>query len=1024
MRLLSVAAAGLVLPLLFCAGPAHPQPKRDPYAAHIAPTPARSPADERQAFRLPPGFEAQLVASEPDIRMPINIAFDAAGRLWVTQSTEYPFPAPAGKGHDTLKILSDFGPDGRAKKITTFADDLNIPIGVLPVGDGALVYSIPNIYRLHDTTGAGKADKREALYATYGFRDTHGMTGEFQRGFDGWVYACHGFSNTSTIKAKDGSAITMRSGNTYRIKADGSHVEQWTWGQVNPFGLAFDPLGNLYSCDCHSRPIYQLLRGAYYPSFGAPHDGLGFGPEMITHDHGSTAIAGITYYAATQFPKEFRDNIFIGNVVTNRINRDRLERHGSTYKGIAMPDFLASDDPWFRPVDIKLGPDGALWVADFYTRIIGHYEVPLKHPLRTKEYGRIWRIVYRGADGKVAPPPGSLAKADVADLVRALGDDNLKVRLTATQQLVERGGEAGVAAVSRMLTRTNSSPYQYAHGLWVLEQQGKLGLPQLGAAADEKARVVRVHVMRILSERKALPKEERELVLAGLKDRDAFVQRAAAEALGQHPDAANLKPLLALRHAAPADDTHLLHMTRMALRNQLKPSATWKAVGETKWSEQDARALADVCPGVPSAEAAHFLLAHIQRYAEPRNAVVRYVHHIARYATEPGFDRALVNYIRKAYAKDLGLQAACYKAIHHGTQERGAPQHKVVIAWAGDLAGALLNSKHNPDLLAGVEIAGLVKSQTMFGLVEKLAAAKKAPQANRKAALSALVAIDPGRAVAPLGRLLTDPAVPVSVREQAAASLAAANRPEAQAELLKALASAPAALETAIATALAGSRPGAEKLLEAVGAGKASARLLQEQAVYVRLKQTKIPGIDQRLKKLTRGLPPADQRLHELIKRRRTAYTAAAHSADRGLKVFEKNCASCHQIANKGSRIGPQLDGIGTRGLDRLLEDILDPNRNVDQAFRATTLTLMNGQQVVGLLLREEGAVLVMADAQGKEVRVPRDQVERRTVSPLSPMPGNFGEQIPEGEFSDLLAYLMTQRIPGVNPRTGAGKSP
>src|SRR5207248_4877190 len=118
----------------------------------------------------------------------------------------------------------------------------------------------------------------------------------------------------------------------------------------------------------------------------------------------------------------------------NRINRDRLERHGSTYKGIAMPDFLASDDPWFRPVDIKLGPDGALWVADFYTRIIGHYEVPLKHPLRTNEHGRIWRIVYRGPDGRAAPPPppASRATADAAELVKDLSDPNLTVRLTAT----------------------------------------------------------------------------------------------------------------------------------------------------------------------------------------------------------------------------------------------------------------------------------------------------------------------------------------------------------------------------------------------------------------------------------------------------------------------------------------------------------------------------------------------------------------------------------------------------------------
>src|SRR5262249_14199501 len=143
---------------------------------------------------------------------------------------------------------------------------------------------------------------------------------------------CHGFSNTSTIKAADGSSITMQSGNTYRMKADGSHVEQWTWGQVNPFGLCFDPLGNLYSADCHSRPAMQLLRGGYYSSFGKPHDGLGFAPEMMTHDHGSTAICGIVYYAADRFPKEWHDNLFIGNVVTNRINRDTLEKHGSTYK--------------------------------------------------------------------------------------------------------------------------------------------------------------------------------------------------------------------------------------------------------------------------------------------------------------------------------------------------------------------------------------------------------------------------------------------------------------------------------------------------------------------------------------------------------------------------------------------------------------------------------------------------------------------------------------------------------------------
>ena len=226
------------------------------------------------------------------------------------------------------------------------------------------------------------------------------MTNAFTTGFDGWIYACHGFSNSSTVEGADHAAITMQSGNVYRMRPDGTHLEFFTHGQVNPFGLAFDPLGNLYSSDCHSRPIYQLLRGGWYPSFGAPHDGLGFAPEMMKHDHGSTGIAGVVSYAADQFPEAYRGTMFIGNVVTNRINHDRLEWHGSSPKAIVQPDFLWSDDNWFRPVDLELGPDGALYVADFYNRIIGHYEVPLTHPGRDRERGRIWRIVYRGTQGQ------------------------------------------------------------------------------------------------------------------------------------------------------------------------------------------------------------------------------------------------------------------------------------------------------------------------------------------------------------------------------------------------------------------------------------------------------------------------------------------------------------------------------------------------------------------------------------------------------------------------------------------------
>ena len=235
----------------------------DPFSAAIRPTDAKTPEDERRSFHVPPGFEVQLVAAEPEIQKPMNLAFDARGRLWVSGSTEYPFPAPADRpGRDSIRVLEDTNGDGRADKVTVFADGLNIPIGLYPYKDGAIAFSIPFIYDLQDTDGDGRADRREVLYGPLGFdRDTHGMNNAFRRGFDGWVYANHGWQNISTIKGKDGSRIDIQGGNTYRVRPDGSRVEWFTHGQVNPFGMAFDPLGDLFNADCHTRPIMLLLRG-------------------------------------------------------------------------------------------------------------------------------------------------------------------------------------------------------------------------------------------------------------------------------------------------------------------------------------------------------------------------------------------------------------------------------------------------------------------------------------------------------------------------------------------------------------------------------------------------------------------------------------------------------------------------------------------------------------------------------------------------------------------------------------------
>ena len=984
---------------------------------NVSSFPPRSPEEQRKALHVPPGFEIQLVASDPDIQKPLNLAFDDRGRLWVTDTVEYPYPAAEGAvPRDTVKILSDFGPDGKARSILTFADGLNIPIGLLPLPSAraALVHSIPHILRMEDFDGDGRADSREVLYGVFGHRDTHGMTNAFTWGFDGWIYACHGFANDSRVQGSDGRPISMNSGNTYRMRPDGSHVESWTFGQVNPFGLAFDPLGNLYSSDCHSRPVYQLLRGAWYPSFGKPHDGLGFGPEMVSHDHGSTGIAGIAYYAAEQFPVEYRGSIFVGNVVTNRVNRDTVVWEGSSPRGVEAPDFIWSEDNWFRPVDIELGPDGALYIADFYNRIIGHYEVPLEHPGRDRKRGRIWRVVYRGPDGRIPPPPGTIDRtaSSVSDLIGDLANPNLAVRLSASNQLVERGGEATVAELRKLLDEAGPTRPR-VHALWVLHRLGELEEQRLLQAFSSPAadRELRVHAMKIFRERPEISETARSAVIAALGSDDPFVARAAAEALGGHPDAdTNLKPLLALRRSVPARDTHLIHVVRMALRDQVRLDDAWQVRDRQELDEWDRRNLADVATGVPSQPAAAFLMGHLKGTEETSENLRRYVHHIARHGSPQTTDE-LLRFVLAAGDRPPGHRLALLRLIQQGFQERGEPLGDPLRREARKLIDALLASRKAEDLGVAVEAAREFRLAEVLPQLVELARTATLPEARRAEALAAIVAIDPETSLKFVQAQLDDGTLPLGLRETAAIALANLDRREAIDALLEILPRTPERLQATIAAALARRRDGAEALLAAIEAGKASPRVLQERRVVIGLENAGLVDVPSRVSSLLKELPPADQKIRELLERRREGFDHAQRDPVLGAAVFEKHCVACHELGGKGARIGPQLDGIGSRGVDRLMEDILDPNRNIDQSFRVTNLALQNGQIVTGLLLREEGEVLVLADAEGKEVRLAKANVEDRSTAQISPMPANLVEQIAEPDFYNLIEYLLQQRM-------------
>ena len=1017
MRLHTAVAGLAVLAVVAAVRPSPPQIA--PNQASRADSSWRTPEAERAALRVPPGFEVQLVAAEPDIDKPMNLAFDARGRLWVTHSREYPIAAVAGAGRDRVSILEDTTGDGRADRITTFADSLNIPIGIAPMRDGAIVFSIPHVFRMFDRNGDGRADERRVLYGPFDYDDTHGMVNGLVRGYDGWIHAGHGFSNRSAVAGADGDTVRMTSGNTFRFRDDGARVEQLTWGRVNPFGTAVDRFGYFYSSDSHTKPIYQPIRGAEYPHFGRLPTGIGWGPAMMEHLHGSTAIAGVVLYDADQFPAEYRNNFFGGNVVTSRINRNTLRWHGSSPAAVEQPDFLVSDDPNFRPVDVELGPDGALYVADFYNPIIGHYEFPLDDPRRDRRSGRIWRIVHTGKDAGTPPrtPRRDWTRATIPQLLDDLAHPNVNVRLLVTNELVDRGGRAVVDGARRLADRRTASAEQRSLAVWILRRLDALPEGRLREAVRDREELVRVHALRILADERTLADADRSLAQSALRDASPHVRRAAVEVLGRRPAWSAVQPLLALRREVPPDDTHLLHTVRVALRDHLRDRTIFDRVRAGEWDDADSRAIADAASGIPTVDAARLLLAHIQRATEPNDRIVHYLRHIARHA--PAAETApLAGMVQRAIPRDLELQLDLHEIARAGIVDRGETPPEPMRAWSEALVAHFLDPAYGTGMKPAdvsfrrqqaSRVAGEVRVRAAEPALLALFADAKAEPATRAAAGRALLAIERGRHVALIGGALSDTAAPPAMREELIGALAAV-APEGLPYLARAVDARSARVRERVAYALAGSAPGAQLLLDAVRSGRVPASAVADPTLRERLVSGKPESIRAAVAELARADSANDvarqQRIDALARR----FDPRAASAEWGASVFAANCAACHSVRGQGGQVGPQLDGVGHRAPTDLLAKVLAPNRSVAPAFRYETVIMKNGDVFTGLYRREQGVSLAFVDRDGKEVSVPKSQIVQRRVTPFTLMPSNFMEVIPERDLHHLTAYLGTLR--------------
>ncbi|MBX2925346.1 MAG: c-type cytochrome [Chitinophagaceae bacterium] len=981
---------------------------------HIRSTTARTPEEERKGFKLPEGFEIQLYASEPDIGKPINISFDAKGRVWVTQSFEYPFAATPGKGKDRLSILEDTDGDGKADKFTHFDDTLNIPIGILPVKDGAVAFSIPNVMHFTDADGDGTPESQQRLYGPFEYKDTHGMVNNFTDGYDGWIYGCHGFTNRSNVAGADGDSIHLISGNTIRFRSDGSRIEHHTVGRINPFGLAFDELGYLYSSDCHTSPLYQLIRGGDYSQWGKE-EGMGFAPDMKPFENEATALAGLAYYADVQYPEAYQKNLFIGDVVASRVYRNSFTFKGSTPIGKREADFVLSEDPWFRPVDVKMGPDGAIYIADFYNSIIGHYEVPLDHPKRDRISGRIWRITYKGRSNKKQ----DLSAANVQELSAALNADNIKIRMEAANQLADRIGNDAIEPAKAVLAKKDATPREYIHSLWVLHRLNALTDEIIQTSATHADLLIRLHTMRVLNEQKDTSAALYPLITTALDDKDVHVRRAAVELMGRYINTDAVDKLIAFRKKVEDFDTHLVYTIRLTLRNMLRHEFLMNEIAGRQWKNEDAAVLATVLAGVQTPASATFLYDFLKTNDISKEEVPKAFMHIARFIPDAQLNEVITTGMQKG-SKDADLDYSIFKNIQDGIVRRGGKETAPFREWGKKLAVNVIDnnksSKIEGDQLKtdkqkfAMDLAGNYKVNTVAPALLSIARDTANRRDVRTTALRALLKLDINKNAALAGELLQDPKATGDFKRDIVSALG--EFPGAvTAKVLAAIKNAEPDLQQTIAIALASTSAGKDIIFDKVRKGEMFARVLIQPKVEERLSLNISPTQQAVLKALTADLEDVSKERQALINERVAAFHAArtTPSPSAGRAVFTRNCSPCHSIGDDGGgMIGPQLNSVGKWGVQSLSEKILDPNRNISESFRSYTIKLKDGKVMTGLFRREEGAATVYADASGKEFSVAKNDVAERKASKYTLMPDQFGTILSPEDYNALIAYLLT----------------
>jgi putative membrane-bound dehydrogenase-like protein len=940
--------------------------------------PYLAPAESLRRMRVPPEFEVGLVAAEPTVVNPIAFTVDEKGRIWVVECYEYPLRTPKGKmPRDRIKVLESTRGDGVYDKVTVFAEGKDFPrpfdlASGIEVGYGGVFLGAPPyLWFLQDTDGDGKADRFEILLEGFGSQDTHETLNTFHWGPDGRLYGLHGVFTLSDVRPAQGAGTATRmNAAVWRYDVKTKQFEVFAEGTTNPWGADWrNSDGQTILACCVIPHLFHMAPGGTYRR----HAGEGFNPyaygsirEICDHTffkESGWAHAGLISLDTPLMPAEYRNSVIFGSIHGTSLKRNVLRPNGSTYVASRADDFLSSDDKNFRPINLRWGPNGEIFVIDWHDQNACHQAAADKWDY---EHGRMFSIRTKGAKLR---PPEDLGLISFGDLLTLLDDPNPYRYRTALRLLAEKKSLSDEEKRSA-LTAPVAQPLRR---LWALKGLGIDPLPQ--SWSEYPAPALRAIAARFASENRGTTDAYIETVLAPLaeKEESPAVRRELASAAIRLAGTNDTIPLLhaLMRHTEDANDPAIPQLIWLAYERKLV-AATRTELGWLKENaaknELVANTIIPRCTRrLTDTNRPDDLAACLTLIAADQPRVVR--------------RRALEGLVR-------GLQ---------GRQVDGPPGWRAVKdALAKDPDPAVVGLVRRLSVIfrdpASVREALAVTADGTRSLADRMDAMRSV----------ALARPDGGKQVF-LALLTAD--VQPEIQAEACRSLGGYDAPDIAAKVLSHWKNYPPAVRSEAASLLASRGIWARELVAAVSDKRVPRTDLTTNTI-LRLAALKDKDLDARVLAIWGRVRETPAELNALIDRVRGQLAAGPGSFEHGRKVFEQQCSKCHKFEGKGHDVGPTLDGAG-RDIEYLLVNILDPNRVVGAPYFQRYVVLKNGRVETGLLLAESAATLTLKSENDALRIIAKKDIEELTVQEISLMPEGLAGSMTVQDFRDLVRYVM-----------------